>query len=104
MSALTIILIILALIVIFIVTTYNRLIGEIEAVNNNQKQIDIQLDRRFKVFESLVKVLKNYMEYEKSTLKDIVTLRSQAQQAHTQGEEKTRIAAENKISRPACTV
>jgi LemA protein len=98
MTALIIIIIIALLIVAFVVATYNRLIGYIEAVRNNQKQIDIQLDRRFKVFESLVNVLKNYMDYERSTLKDVVALRSQAQQAHTQGDEQTRITAENKIS------
>lgn len=98
MSTLIILIIAAALIFVFIVFTYNRLIAEIEAVKNNQKQIDVQLDRRFKVFESLINVLKNYMDYEKSTLKDIVALRSQAQQAHAKGDEKTRIASENKIS------
>jgi LemA protein len=98
MKTLTILLIVLALIVAFIVATYNRLIAQIEAVQNNQKQIDVQLDRRFKVFESLINVLKNYMDYEKSTLKDVVALRAQAQTAHAQGDEKTRIATENKIS------
>ena len=98
MSALIIFLIIIVLIFWFIVSTYNRLIAEIEAIKNNQKQIDIQLDRRYKVFESLVNVLKNYMDYEKSTLKDIVGLRAQAQQAHAQGDETARIASENKIS------
>lgn len=98
MTTLIVILIIAILLIGFIVVTYNRLIGEIEAINNNQKQIDIQLDRRYKVFESLVNVLKNYMDYEKSTLKDIVALRGQAQQAHQQGDEKTRIDSENKIS------
>lgn len=99
MSTLVIILIILAVLIgIFIVTTYNRLIGEIEAVKNDQKQIDVQLDRRFKVFESLVNVLKNYMDYERSTLKDVVALRNQAQMAHARGDEKTRIDNENKIS------
>lgn len=93
-----VLLVIAALLLIFIVSTYNRLIGEIEAVKNNQKQIDVQLDRRFKVFESLINVLKNYMDYEKSTLKDVVALRNQAQQAHAQGDEQTRIAAENQIS------
>jgi LemA protein len=98
MSTLTILIIVAALILAFIIFTYNRLIAEIEAVKNNQKQIDVQLDRRFKVFESLINVLKNYMDYEKSTLKDIVALRSQAQQAHTTGDEQTRIASEHKIS------
>lgn len=93
-----ILLVIIALLIIFLVMTYNRLIAEIEAVKNNQKQIDVQLDRRFKVFESLINVVKNYMDYEKSTLKDVVALRNQAQLAHQQGNEQGRIDAENKIS------
>lgn len=97
MMLLIIILILLALIG-FIVLTYNRLIAQIEAVRNNQKQIDIQLDRRFKVFESLINVVRKYMDYEKSTLKDVVALRNQAQQAKASGDEKGRIAAENQIS------
>lgn len=87
--------------VLFIVATYNRIIAMIEAVRNNQKQIDIQLDRRFKVFESLINVVRKYMDYEKSTLKDVVALRNQAQAAHAKGDEQTRIDAENKISQIA---
>jgi LemA protein len=97
MSLIIIILILLA-IVGFVVLTYNRLIAQIEAVRNNQKQIDIQLDRRFKVFESLINVVKKYMDYEKTTLKDVVALRNQAQQAKADGDEKGRITAENQIS------
>lgn len=93
-----IILLVLAAIVGYAILTYNRLIAQIEAVRNNEKQIDIQLDRRFKVFESLINVVKKYMDYEKTTLKDVVALRNQAQQAKASGDEKTRIEAENKIS------
>ena len=85
----------------FIVVTYNTLIAQIEATRNNQKQIDIQLDRRFKVFESLINVVKKYMDYEQTTLKDVVALRSQAQTAKANGDEQARIAAENKISQIA---
>lgn len=98
MKAVLFIILLIVLIGGFIVMTYNRLIGLIEAVKNNQKQIDIQLDRRFKVFESLVNVLKNYMDYERSTLKDIISLRTQAQTAHAQGDETKRIQSENQIS------
>lgn len=93
-----IILLILLAIIAFGILTYNRLIAQIEAVRNNAKQIDIQLDRRFKVFESLINVVKNYMDYEKTTLKDVVALRSQANAAHASGNEAGRIDAENKIS------
>lgn len=93
-----IILIIVVLLVGFVIITYNRLIAQIEAVRNNHKQIDIQLDRRFKVFESLINVVKKYMDYEKTTLKDVVALRNQAQAAKASGDEKGRIDAENQIS------
>jgi len=101
MSTGAIILIVLIVIGGFLVFTYNRLIALIEAIRNNQKQIDIQLDRRFKVFESLINVVKKYMDYEQTTLKDVVALRSQAQQAKASGDEQGRIAAENKISQIA---
>ena len=89
---------VIILLVLFFVSIYNKLIVMIEAVRNNEKQIDIQLDRRFKVFESLINVVKNYMDYEKSTLKEVVALRSQAQQAKGAGDADARMAAENKIS------
>ena len=95
------ILVIVALALIWGVSVYNGLIALIEAVNNNKRQIDIQLDRRFKVFESLIESVKKYMDYEKTTLKDVVALRNQAQVAKAVGDEKTRIEAENGISKIA---
>jgi len=83
------------------VSIYNRLIRMIEEVNNNNKQIDIQLDRRYKVFESLINVVKNYMDYEKTTLKDVVALRNQAQQAAATGNRQGQMDAENAISKIA---
>lgn len=94
-------LVIVALVVVWVISIYNKLIASIEAINNNKRQIDIQLDRRFKVFESLIDVVKKYMDYEKTTLKDVVALRNQAQAAKASGDEKTRIAAENGISKIA---
>lgn len=95
---LLVIVVLLVLVGVYIVYTYNGLIAMIEAVRNNQKQIDIQLDRRFKVFESLINVVKNYMDYEKTTLKDVVALRSKAESAKASGDDATRMAAENQIS------
>lgn len=76
----------------------------IEAVNNNQKQIDIQLDRRYKVFESLIEVVKKYMDYEKTTLKEVVELRSKAKSAQDSGDVKGRMDAENAISKIASNI
>ncbi|MEC8978164.1 MAG: LemA family protein [Pseudomonadota bacterium] len=90
---------ILFILVTYTISLYNRGINLIEAVHNNQKQIDIQLDRRFKVFESLVDVVRKYMDFEKSTLKAIVALRQQAVQAGKQGDMASKIAYENTISK-----
>ena len=89
---------------IWAISIYNKLIALIEAINNNQRQIDIQLDRRYKVFESLIAVVKKYMDYEKTTLKDVVALRNQAQTAKDAGDVKARIAAENGISKIAADI
>jgi LemA protein len=104
MGTLFLIVIILAALVGWFVSIYNKLIRYIEAVKNNNKQIDIQLDRRFKVFESLINVVKNYMDYEKSTLKDVVALRSQAQHAAQTGDQVGKIAAEDAISKIASNI
>jgi LemA protein len=100
-TTLIVILVLIALIFIWAISIYNTLISLIEAINNNKKQIDIQLDRRFKVFESLIETVNKYMDYEKTTLKDVVALRNQAQAAKAAGDEKGQIAAENGISQIA---
>lgn len=86
------------------INLYNNIIAKIEAVENNKRQIDIQLDRRFKVFESLIEVVKKYMDYEKTTLKEVVELRSQAKEAAAIGDEATRMQAENGISKIASNI
>lgn len=101
MNAFVVLLIIVIVLFFWMVTIYNRIINLIEEANNNNKQIDIQLDRRFKVFESLIEVVKKYMDYEKTTLKEVVALRNQAQQAQSSGDEQTRMSAENQISKIA---
>lgn len=96
-----VLLVIIALVFFWAISIYNTLIGLIEAINNNKKQIDIQLDRRFKVFESLIESVKKYMDYEKTTLKEVVALRNQAQEAKAAGNEQARMDAENGISKIA---
>lgn len=96
----TLLIVILVLVFLgaMVVAIYNKLIAYIEAVKNNEKQIDIQLDRRYKVFQSLIEVVKKYMDYEQTTLKDVVALRNQAQAAKDSGDVQGRMNAENKIS------
>ena len=95
------ILIVLVLVLGYIIFLYNSLVSARESVRNDLKQIDIQLDRRYKVFESLISSVSKYMDYEKTLLHDVVVLRSQAQSAKTSGDVKNRVAAENQISKIA---
>lgn len=95
------IVVVIAVIFFYIIGIYNKLIAMIEAVFNNKKQIDIQLDRRFKVFQSLIETVKKYMDYEKTTLKEVVELRNRAQTAKASGDEHARMDAENSISQIA---
>lgn len=99
MNILVILLVVVVVLILLVVGVYNKLIRMIEEVNNNKQQIDVQLDRRYKVYESLIEVVKKYMDYEKTTLKDVVALRNQAQQARAAGNEQARMAAEEAISK-----
>ena len=90
--------VIIAFVFGYVLLTYNSLISEIEAVKNSGYQIDVQLDRRAKVFDSLISAVKKYMDYEQTTLKDVTTLRNKAIHAKENGHTETRMAAENKIS------
>ncbi|EKE01228.1 MAG: hypothetical protein ACD_21C00189G0010 [uncultured bacterium] len=96
---LTFIIIAIVLILSWGIIIYNKLIHMIEVVNNNKNQIDVQLDRRYKVYESLIEVVKKYMDYEKTTLKEVVALRSQAQKSLASGDEGGRMNAEEAISK-----
>lgn len=99
MSILFLFLITVGVILAWFSAIYNKLIRMIEVVNNNQHQIDVQLDRRYKVYESLIEVVKKYMDYEKSTLKEVVALRAEAQKAQASGDEGSRVKAEEAISK-----
>jgi LemA protein len=97
-------LVVVIVLVVWVIGIYNKLIALIEAINNNKRQIDIQLDRRYKVFESLIETVKKYMDYEQTTLKDVVALRNQAQAAKDSGDETARMNAENGISKIAAGI
>ena len=105
MDAISIFLIFLLVIVVLLpIFIYNNLVKKREIVRNDLRQIDIQLDRRYKVFESLISAVNKYMDYEKTTLKEVVSLRSRAQEEKKSGDERSRIVSENEISKRLLTL
>ncbi len=80
--------------IIWFIMTYNKLVRLVEAVTNSQKEISVQLDRRGKVFDSLISAVKKYMEHEEGILTKITELRSQTLNASPEDAKK----AENELS------
>ena len=80
-------LIILALIVIFVISTYNGLVASRNKVKNAWSQIDVQLQRRFDLIPNFVETVKGYMTHEQDTLTKVTELRSSWANAATVDEK-----------------
>ena len=83
MDPLTIIGIIAAVIVLFIIFLYNSLISLRNQVKNSWAQIDIQLKRRNDLIPNLIETVKGYMKHEKSILENVTKARSAVLSAGT---------------------
>jgi len=87
MNAVYIVLIVIALIVLFLIVTYNGLIGSRNTVKNAWSQIDVQLQRRFDLIPNLVDTVKGYMQHEKTVLEKVTALRTSWASASTVSEK-----------------
>ena len=67
-----------AIAVVWVIGTYNRLIGLRNQKDNGWKQIDVQLKRRHDLIPNLVEVAKGYMQHERGTLEAVINARNQA--------------------------
>lgn len=72
-----IILIIIVLLVLYIISTYNNLVGLRNKVKDQWAQIDVQLKRRFDLIPNLVETVKGYASHEKGTLEAVVKARNE---------------------------
>src|SRR3569833_470996 len=75
---LTIILVILAVVIIFDVMLFNRLVRTRQMTNEAWSGIDAQLKRRAERVPILVETVKGYAAHERSVLEEVVKLRGQA--------------------------
>lgn len=69
---------VLAILVVWGVSIYNRLISLRNQVKNAWSQIDVQLQRRYDLIPNLVETAKGYMNFEKGTLEAVIQARNQA--------------------------
>lgn len=72
---------IIAVVVIFIIAVYNRLVALKNRFKNSFAQIDVQLQRRHDLIPNLVETAKSYMTHERETLTQVIEARNQAASA-----------------------
>ncbi len=70
-----------ALLLIFLLATFNRLVGMRNGVRNGWSDIDVQLTRRHDLVPNLVETVRGYMTHERETLEAVTEARSQAMAA-----------------------
>ena len=73
-----IILAILAALVFFAITIYNRLVASRNRFKNAFAQIDVQLTRRHDLIPNLVETAKGYIKHERETLEAVINARNTA--------------------------
>ena len=86
---------IIALVIIIIIATYNKLISLRNRVKNSWAQIDVQLKKRFNLIPNLVDTVKGYAKHEKTVLTEITKARNMMQKAK---DVNAKAAAENQLS------
>ncbi len=77
--------IIVVILLIVFIATYNRLVRLRNQVKNAWAQIDVQLKRRHDLIPNLVETVKGYMKHERETLEAVTKARALAQQLVSSG-------------------
>ncbi|MFU8842513.1 MAG: LemA family protein [Bacteroidales bacterium] len=90
-----ILLAIIVLVVIWLVSLYNRLVKLRNNRENSFADIDVQLRQRHDLIPQLVEAVKGYMKHESSVLTDITNARANAMKATSINDK---IAAENQLT------
>jgi LemA protein len=80
-----IVLVVIALVVLFLIVTYNGLVRLRNMVDEAWNQISVQLKRRHDLIPNLVNAVKGYMDFEQETLTRVIEARNQAVSAQQAG-------------------
>ena len=73
----------IAALLVWAISVYNRLVQLRNRIANAFGQIDVQLKRRYDLIPNLVEVARGYLQHEAATLEAVIQARGQAQSAAT---------------------
>jgi len=91
-----ILLVVVALLALYGIVSYNSLIRGRNQVENSWSQIDVQLKRRIDLIPNLVETVKAYAAHEKTTLEAVINARNAAMAAPATPHDQA--AADNQIT------
>jgi LemA protein len=89
-----ILIVVVAVIVLFLIVTYNGLVRLRNMVDEAWNQISVQLKRRHDLIPNLVNAVKGYMDFEQETLTRVIEARSAAVNATQGGPQNAAQAAQ----------
>lgn len=69
---------VIVILIIFLVSIYNRLVTLKNRFENSFAQIDVQLKRRYDLIPNLVETAKGYIKHERETLEAVISARNEA--------------------------
>ncbi|HEY8523407.1 MAG TPA: LemA family protein [Acidimicrobiales bacterium] len=95
MIALIVVVVLVVLVGLYLVITYNGLVSLRNRIENAWAQIDVQLKRRYDLIPNLVETVKGYAAHERETLDAVITARNAGMNASTPHEQAQ---AENQIT------
>jgi LemA protein len=93
--ALIIVVVLVVLLGLYLVITYNGLVSLRNRIENAWAQIDVQLKRRYDLIPNLVETVKGYASHERETLDAVITARNAGINASGPGQQAE---AENQIT------
>ena len=86
-TGLIIAIVVVVLILLYVVSTYNTLVRLRNRVRDQWAQIEVQLKRRFDLIPNIVETVKGYAKHENDTLKGVVEARNKFNVASTPEDE-----------------
>jgi LemA protein len=87
-----------ALVVLWVIFAYNRLIVLKNRTKEAWSDIDVQLKRRYDLIPNLVETVKGYASHEKEALENVIKARAAAMSAKESGDPQKMGQAENMLS------